>query len=143
MISVPPTPIIICRCSPRSRTLRAAARRPCGPSWTAPALRHGLAAIGATEHTGHKHPRNHADSRGNPVSTKPGALPTPTFSAIAVFEIPSAASNTIRARCANPARTLEDRVNDVSRSRSPSRNPNGDAARFAMPHSRKTQPSKH
>jgi hypothetical protein len=46
--------------------LRAVLDRACAPA--------RLAAIGATEHTGHKHPRNHADSRGNRVSTKPGAL---------------------------------------------------------------------
>jgi transposase len=48
--------------------LRAVLDRACAPA--------RLAAIGATEHTGHKHPRNHADSRGNRVSTKPGALQT-------------------------------------------------------------------
>jgi hypothetical protein len=45
--------------------------------------------------------------------------------AISVFETPSAASNTIRARCADPAITVEDRVNDTNVSRSPSRNPSG------------------
>jgi hypothetical protein len=59
---------------------------------------------------------------------------TPTLAAIAVFDTPSAASNTIRARCARPARTLELLVSDTSRSRSPSRKPNAAAARFAMPH---------
>ena len=59
---------------------------------------------------------------------------TPTGSAITVFDNPSAASNTIRARCANPARTDDDRVNRTSSSRSPSRNTNAGAGRFAMPH---------
>ncbi len=44
---------------------------------------------------------------------------------ISVFDTPSAASNTIRARCADPAITVEDRVNDTNVSRSPSRNPSG------------------
>ncbi len=47
---------------------------------------------------------------------------------------PSAASNTIRARCASPARPALDRTIRVNRSRSPSRNPNAGAGRFAMPH---------
>jgi hypothetical protein len=65
---------IVCRCSPPSRTLRAATRRPSGPvldrgcgsgtGWQLP---------GATEHTG-QHVAESADSRGNRVSTKPGAL---------------------------------------------------------------------
>ncbi len=38
---------------------------------------------------------------------------------------PSVASSTIRARCANPARTDDDRVNDPNCSRSPSRRPSG------------------
>jgi hypothetical protein len=42
-----------------------------------------------------------------------------------VFDTPSAASNTIRARCAEPAITVEDRVNETNVSRSPSRNPSG------------------
>jgi hypothetical protein len=45
--------------------------------------------------------------------------------AISVFDTPSAASNTIRARCADPAITVEERVNDTNVSRSPSRNPSG------------------
>src|SRR5690606_28729911 len=59
---------------------------------------------------------------------------TPTFTAIAVFDSPSAASSTIRARCARPARTEEDRVKRASSSRSPSRNPSAGAGRFAIPH---------
>ena len=66
---------------------------------------------------------------------------TPTRSAIAVFDSPSAASNTIRARCANPARTVDDRVNRANPSRSPSRNANAGAGRFAIPHSDPNQPS--
>jgi hypothetical protein len=46
-------------------------------------------------------------------------------SAISVFDTPSAANNTIRARCAAPAITVEDRVNDTNVSRSPSRNASG------------------
>jgi mutator family transposase len=56
--------------------------------------------------------------------------------AISVFVIPSAASSTIRARCANPARTLGERVNRSSSGRSPSRDTSAGAGRFAMPHSR-------
>ena len=47
-----------------------------------------------------------------------------------MFDTPSAASSTIRARCASPARTDDDRVNRVSSSRSPSRSPNAGAGRF-------------
>ena len=43
---------------------------------------------------------------------------TPTRAAISVFDTPSAANNTIRARCARPALTDDDRVHDASRSRS-------------------------
>ena len=57
---------------------------------------------------------------------------TPTLAAIAVFACPSAASNTIRARCANPARTDDARVNFTSRSRSPSPNANATARRFGV-----------
>lgn len=56
----------------------------------------------------------------------------PAFSAIAVFATPSAASSTIRARCARPARTDVDRVNRASSSRSPSRNAKAAAGRFAI-----------
>jgi len=59
---------------------------------------------------------------------------TPTVSAIAVFDTPSAANSTIRARCARPARIELERVHPVSSSRSPSRNPNAGAGRFATPH---------
>lgn len=44
---------------------------------------------------------------------------TPTRSAISVFDTPSAANNTIRARCAKPARIELDRVQDSNSSRSP------------------------
>ena len=47
---------------------------------------------------------------------------TCTRSAITWFGVPAAASNTIRARNANPAEPVVDRVNDTSFSRSPSRN---------------------
>jgi hypothetical protein len=50
---------------------------------------------------------------------------TPTRSAIATFDSPSAASNTIRARCAAPAAIVEDRTCLLSTSRSPSCRPNG------------------
>ena len=50
---------------------------------------------------------------------------TPVHLAISVFDTPSAANNTIRARCAAPAITVEDWVNDTNVSRSPSRNANG------------------
>jgi hypothetical protein len=40
---------------------------------------------------------------------------TPTSSAIAVFDIPSAASSTIRARYAKPARTDDERVSHGGR----------------------------
>jgi hypothetical protein len=43
---------------------------------------------------------------------------TPTRAAISVFDTPSAANNTIRARCARPALTDDDRVHDASGSRS-------------------------
>jgi hypothetical protein len=59
---------------------------------------------------------------------------TPTSSAIAVFDTPSAASSTIRARSANPARTDDDRVSRSNTSRSPTRNPSAAAARFGTPH---------
>ena len=65
---------------------------------------------------------------------------TPTFAAIAVFDSPSAASNTIRARCARPARPERlDRVIRDSASRSPSRNPN--ASRRTIRHAPSSQPS--
>src|SRR5665811_2007703 len=54
--------------------------------------------------------------------------------AIAVFDSPSAANNTIRARCANPALPEVARVSRANTSRSPSRNPSAAAARFAIPH---------
>jgi hypothetical protein len=41
------------------------------------------------------------------------------------LDAPSAANNTIRARCAAPAITVDDRINDTNFSRSPSRNANG------------------
>ena len=51
----------------------------------------------------------------------------PVRSAISVLGTPSAANNTIRALVANPARTLEARVNASSRPRSPSRSSNASA----------------
>ena len=45
-------------------------------------------------------------------------LLTPTRRTISAVPTPSAASNTIRARCANPARTDEDRVHDDNTARS-------------------------
>ena len=58
---------------------------------------------------------------------------TPTRSAISVLDTPSAASSTIRARCARPALIDDDRVQDSNNSRSPGRRPNGCAR---TPHSR-------
>jgi glyoxylase-like metal-dependent hydrolase (beta-lactamase superfamily II) len=49
-----------------------------------------------------------------------------------VFDTPSADSNTIRARCAKPARIALDRVHDSNNSRSPGRRANGCAR---IPHS--------
>ena len=50
------------------------------------------------------------------------AVVVPVRSAISVLATPSAANNTIRARVANPADTVDARVNASSRPRSPSRN---------------------
>ncbi len=50
---------------------------------------------------------------------------TPTRAVIAVFDTPSAASNTILARCANPARIDDDRTHDDNRGPSPGRSTNG------------------
>jgi hypothetical protein len=54
-----------------------------------------------------------------------------------VFGTPSAANNTIRARVANPARTLDDRVSESNLLRSPSRNCSASATYMAhiLPHS--------
>ena len=57
---------------------------------------------------------------------------TPTRSAISVLDTPSAASSTIRARCARPALIELHRVQDSNNSRSPGRRPNGCAR---TPHS--------
>jgi hypothetical protein len=51
----------------------------------------------------------------------------PTRRAISAFGRPSAASSTIRARCANPASTVEDRTNAVSLGSSPARRTRGAA----------------
>lgn len=51
----------------------------------------------------------------------------PVRSAISVLGTPSAANSMIRALVANPARTVEARVNASSRPRSPSRNSNASA----------------
>ena len=58
---------------------------------------------------------------------------TPTNSAISTFGVPSAASNTIRARIANPARTDDARASRTNSASSFSRN-NSAAARRTMPH---------
>jgi len=49
---------------------------------------------------------------------------TPTREAISVFDTPSAASNTILARCANPTRIDVERTHDDNTCRSPSRTTN-------------------
>ena len=46
---------------------------------------------------------------------------TPTRRAISAFGKPSAANSTIRARCANPASSVEDRTSTVSLNSSPAR----------------------
>ena len=51
---------------------------------------------------------------------------------MSVFEIPSAASSTIRARCASPARTEVECTSRDSFSRSPWRNSSGAAGWFAI-----------
>ena len=79
-----------------------------------------------------------------PVSYRPrhnntvGRL-TPTFSAIAVLLIPSAASNTIRALLANPDLNTEARNHPSKVRRSVSRTASG-ATRIEMPHGPKDQP---
>jgi hypothetical protein len=55
--------------------------------------------------------------------------------AISVFGTPSAANNTIRARVANPARTLDDRVSESNLLRSPSRNSSASATAHILSHS--------
>ena len=65
--------------------------------------------------TAHNAPATRSPSDETPRSAKRSRCSRP----------PSAANNTIRARCANPAITVEDRVNDINLSRSPSRNPSG------------------
>jgi hypothetical protein len=65
--------------------------------------------------------------------------------AISVFDTPSAANSTIRARCAAPAVTVEDLVNDTNFSWSPSRNPSG-AMRmhdYPKPHCQITLDTQH
>jgi hypothetical protein len=57
---------------------------------------------------------------------------SPTCSAISVFDTPSEASSTTRARCARPARIDVLRVIEASRSRSPSRSPKAAAGRFGI-----------
>ena len=71
--------------------------------------------------------------RSAPASEITVCRATPTRSAISVFDTPSAASSTIRARCARPARIDDDRVQDSNNSRSPGRRPIGCAR---IPHSR-------
>src|SRR5215203_4600065 len=58
---------------------------------------------------------------------------TPTSRAMSTFGVPPAASNTIRARAASPARPALDRVSPTSSSRSPSRNSKGSALTPAIP----------
>jgi hypothetical protein len=58
----------------------------------------------------------------------------PTFCAISVFEMPSAASSTILARCASPAPTEVERTSLCNVSRSPWHNNSGAAERFAITH---------
>ena len=50
---------------------------------------------------------------------------TPTRRPTSALLVPSAASNTIRARCAKPAGIVEDRVHSRSLCSSPARNTNG------------------
>ena len=50
---------------------------------------------------------------------------TPTLRPTSALLVPSAASNTIRARCANPAGIVEDRVHSRSLCSSPALNTNG------------------
>jgi len=50
---------------------------------------------------------------------------TPTRRLTSALLVPSAASNTIRARCANPAGIVQDRVHSRSFCSSPARNTNG------------------
>jgi hypothetical protein len=59
---------------------------------------------------------------------------TSSRSAIPVWLTPSAASSTIRARCANPACTVDDRVHTVSRSRSHRAIPKEQLACHYVPH---------
>lgn len=63
---------------------------------------------------------------------------TPTRAAISVFDTPSAASSTILARCANPARIDVDRTHDDNTCRSPSRTTNR-ATRTRRSHSPRTE----
>jgi len=62
----------------------------------------------------------------------------PTRRPISVFGTPSAASSTIRARCARPASTVEDRTNAVNFGSSPGRRTN--AAATDIPHCPEKQP---
>ncbi|GAP61278.1 hypothetical protein AHiyo1_49640 [Arthrobacter sp. Hiyo1] len=57
---------------------------------------------------------------------------TPARWAISVFDKPSAASNTIRARCASPARAELERTKRVRSSKSPSRRTRAAAGRLAI-----------
>ncbi len=88
-------------------------------------------------HRGERDPRGSANSRadqcltprcsggGVSVSTTTAASSMtrgrPERARSSAFATLSPASNTIRTRCAVPARTLDDRVNDSNRTRSPSR----------------------
>src|SRR5665647_1374782 len=66
---------------------------------------------------------------------------TPTIDAIAVFGTPWAANNTIRARWAKPASTVEDRIKELSSGSSPVRSNIGAAT--DIPHCPKTVLSSH
>jgi hypothetical protein len=63
---------------------------------------------------------------------------TPTRRPISAFGTPSAASSTIRARCARPASTVDDRVNAVNLDSSPARRTR--AAATDTPHYLETPP---
>ena len=75
----------------------------------------GLPGFGASSNPASPLP----EYRARQVSTVCRA--TPTRSAISLLPTPSTANSTIRARSANPARTLGARVNRSSSARLPSR----------------------
>ena len=69
----------------------------------------------------------HPDSAYRPRHLSTVGRDVAVRSAISVLATPSAANNTIRALVANPAGTVEARVNASNLQRSPSRNCNGRA----------------